>query len=120
MKWLDNRRIAAKVFLLPLIPVLCLVGLSFYAHQALLTQQAALTDVSEEYFGKVVLVSQLQKHAKSAQADLYRLTTWKAAGVDQKKLEKVKGEFKESISAIKEVEKKILKEKNSMSGRQNC
>ena len=107
LRWLDNRRIGTKVFLLPVVPLLCLVALVAFGDRALQMQETALSDVAHKSFQKASLASQLESHARNAHAALYRLTTWKAAGVAKNRVEDVRSDFDTALARYQRVRQKL-------------
>jgi len=107
VRWLDNRRIGVKVFILPIVPLVALIALVVFGNRALMMQETALQDVANRSFNKAELAAQLQTQATRAQAALYRLTTWKAAGVDAERVKDVRSDFNAAIDELNSTRAKL-------------
>ena len=112
MKFLENMRIWAKVAILPLIAVICILGVAFLGSSGLKNQQKALDHIAEESFEKTLSVGEFASVIQEGHGELYRLLTWNAAGVEEKKIDSVVKIFKDdqekAQSLIKTVKSKFI------------
>lgn len=89
MKIVDNIRISMKVFFAPAFALLGIFTVAVIGILALQAQNQALTQIAMVSTVKASRSAEIASRIQGAHTELYRLLTWHAAGVDQKKMDTI-------------------------------
>jgi methyl-accepting chemotaxis protein len=100
MKWINDIKIGAKVFIAPLVAFIGIAIIALVGDGALTDQSRALNSISTITFPKATESARLASAIQGAHMELYRLLTWQAAGVDDKKVKEISLRFQSSLSSI--------------------
>ena len=93
MLFFDHMKIGAKIAIVPIVAALGMVVVAAVGMRGLSEQRASLNDIADVSFAKSVRIGALASVMQAAHADLYRLLTWNAAGVDEKQMDKAEESF---------------------------
>ncbi|MCA1908788.1 MAG: methyl-accepting chemotaxis protein [Magnetospirillum sp.] len=97
MSFLDDVRIGTKIAVIPIVAAIGMIAMAVVGMRGLANQERALDDIASVAFAKSVESAHFASGLQAAHADLYRLLTWNAAGVDAAQMEKVETAFKKAV-----------------------
>ncbi|CAK0740684.1 methyl-accepting chemotaxis protein [Azospirillaceae bacterium] len=102
---LNNIRIGAKVFIAPIFAVIGILMIAGVGDWALRNQSAALERIVSINFAKTHDVNVIVRELQNAHMELYRMLTWSAAGVDEKKTKEISTYF---LEIVKRADQRIV------------
>ncbi|CAK0762459.1 methyl-accepting chemotaxis protein [uncultured Gammaproteobacteria bacterium] len=95
---INNIRIGAKVFIAPTFAVIGIVIIAVVGNWALTNQELALEHIVNQQFAKAIKSSEIASQVQLAHTELYRMLTWSAAGVDEKKISEITEIFTKAMT----------------------
>ncbi|WP_445678987.1 methyl-accepting chemotaxis protein [Radicibacter daui] len=103
--WFSNLKLSGKVSLLPVVPLLCIIGLAALSDRVLEQQNQRLTELRDGAAAKARIAAEISDYVARTHTELYVISTWKAAGVPDDNLNKAKASFAQTFDeAIKKAE----------------
>ncbi|WP_135081222.1 methyl-accepting chemotaxis protein [Terasakiella sp. SH-1] len=89
MSFLNNMKIARKIGVIPVLPLLGIAIISWLAMGLANQQNEKLEELDRVEYAKTTLAGDIIYNSTMAQLEIYRLLTWSAAGTDEEKTTQV-------------------------------
>ncbi|CAA7621551.1 Methyl-accepting chemotaxis protein [Candidatus Terasakiella magnetica] len=109
LAFVQNTRIAVKVFIAPLLMVACMVVLGGVFHLAMSRQEASMEQMVTISFANSRAATELDGMAASTESNLYRILGWQAAREDKDKIKGLDSQLRGDIKLFAERADVLLK-----------
>ncbi|HET6461660.1 MAG TPA: methyl-accepting chemotaxis protein [Syntrophales bacterium] len=111
-KIIRNLKMARKMMLLPAVVFIALIALSYGTFEGLSSQKTALEEIFNERFKVYQETTDIVKKVANVHTNIYKVISWAGANYEDKKIDALANEQKESLTKTIELVKNTLKESN--------
>src|SRR5271157_1919532 len=100
---------ARKMMLLPAVVFIALIALSYGTYEGLSAQKTAMDEIFNDRFKVYQETADIIKKVANVHANIYKVISWAGANYEDKKIDALANEQKESLARTIELVKNTLK-----------
>jgi methyl-accepting chemotaxis protein len=108
-KIIRNLKMARKMMLLPAVVFIALIALSYGTYEGLSAQKTAMDEIFNDRFKVYQETADIIKKVGNVHANIYKVISWAGANYEDKKIDALANEQKDSLSKTIELVKNTLK-----------
>ncbi|MGZ3594613.1 MAG: methyl-accepting chemotaxis protein [Syntrophales bacterium] len=108
-KIIRNLKMARKMMLLPTVVFISLFALSYGTYEGLSAQKTAIDEIFNDRFKVYQETAEIIKKVANVHANIYKVISWAGANYEDKKIEALANEQKDSLAKTIELVKSTLK-----------
>ncbi len=108
-KIIKNLKMARKMMLLPAVVFIALIALSYGTYEGLSAQKTAMDEIFNDRFKVYQETADIIKKVGNVHANIYKVISWAGANYDDKKIDALANEQKDSLAKTIELVKITLK-----------